>query len=74
MNEDRVDDVMVIHKIPIMASHGGVTPVLGLSILAGVCDNTTRGWAYRHFAEARLREAVEASAKRDGVAVSPPED
>jgi hypothetical protein len=71
-NKDHVDEVVVVHMIPIMVSRRGVAPAVSLAIAFGVlCDDTTRHVADRHFREARWREMVEANAKHRGATVIP---
>jgi hypothetical protein len=68
-NENRMDDVVVVHVIPIKASPGGLAPHVALDVYYGVVNDGTRDIFDQRFAAARSREAVEANDERRGVAI-----
>jgi hypothetical protein len=72
-NNNNVDDVVVVHKIPKL-TRGGLSPLVGLSIMAGEYNRITHHELDRRFVVARLLAAVEANAKANGVAIIPPDE
>jgi hypothetical protein len=72
-NNNNVDDIVVVHKIPKLTC-GGMAPRVQLGIMAGDYDNITCHELDHRFDKARLLAAVEAYAKAPGVAVIHPDE
>jgi hypothetical protein len=73
-NNNNVDDIVVVHKIPKWPPAGGMAPMVQLSIMAGQYNRTTQPELKRHFEKQRLLAAAMKNAKTRGVAVIHPDE
>jgi hypothetical protein len=67
-NNNNVDDIVVIHKIP-KWPEDGMSPWVQLNIMAGQYNPTTQPELDSRFEKQRLLVAVERNADRNGVHV-----
>jgi hypothetical protein len=74
-NNNQVNGIVVIHHIPAMdPSRGGWPPMVQFIIMAGHYRDVDKFWRDKTFNQNRWREAREANARANGVAVTPPDE
>jgi hypothetical protein len=69
VNANNNNNIEVVHRIPVMASRGGLSLHVAVDVYWGVYNDQTRDILDGRFEAARMRHAVEANAERRGVHV-----